>query len=67
MKRRSILALPFAGEKGADLLAAPGKLVAVTPAAVLAIGQGDAFGFAAVPAVFGHADFLHGGFMAEGW
>lgn len=61
------LAVPFAGEEGLCLIAAVAELGAVAPVGVGGIGQGDLGGIAAVPAIFGEADFLDGGFAGEGW
>ena len=58
-------AIPFAPEKFDDLRAALDEFGAVAPLGVFGIGEGDAFGVAGVPGVFGGLDFLHGGFFGE--
>src|SRR5438045_1888632 len=52
------LTLPFARQKGFDLSATLNELIAVSPAAVLRVRQGDAAGFSAVPGIFSHARLL---------
>src|ERR1700752_5362088 len=59
------LLCPFAGEKGLDRLASPEKFRAVAPAAVLGIGERNAFGIARIPGVFRHARLLRGGLSCE--
>jgi hypothetical protein len=60
-----VFLLPFAGEEGDDRGAALEKFRAVTPAAVLGIGQRHALGIARIPGVLGHAGLLGGGFSCE--
>src|SRR3954471_12891998 len=58
--------LPFASQKGDDRLASPKEFGAVTPTAVLRIGQRHLDGIARIPGVFRHARLLRGGFAGEG-
>src|SRR5688572_19933633 len=51
------LFLPLALQEGDDRAAAGEELRAVAPAAVVAIGKGDALGVPRVPGVLRHADF----------
>src|SRR6266568_730112 len=60
-----VLPRPFAGEERNDRGAAFEKFGAVTPAAVLGIGQRHAFGVARIPGVLGHAGLLRGGLSGE--
>src|ERR1700722_13387470 len=60
-----MLPRPFAGEKRHDRGAAFEEFGAIAPAAVLGIGQRDAFGIAQVPGIFGHPGLLGGGFSGE--
>src|SRR4029077_8657295 len=66
---QSILMLlrPFAPEERDDGGAAFEELGAITPAAVLGIGERDPFGIARIPGVFRHAGLLGGGLSGEGW
>ena len=61
------LAAPFSGEEFDDLFAAVDELGAVSPFAVYRVGEGNLFGIAGVPSVFGFAYFLGGGFAGEWW
>src|SRR4029077_854799 len=60
-------ALPFAGQKGDDLLTADDVLIAVSPVRVHGVGQADLFGVAGVPGVFGGLDLLLRGVEREWW
>src|SRR5258706_131847 len=59
------LALPFAGQKRLDRIAAFNELGAISPAAVGCVGKRHAFGIARVPGVLRHARFLSCGFGGE--
>ncbi len=61
------LAGPLLGEEGDDLVVAGEEGGAIAPATVGRVGEGDFVGVAGVPAVFGFADLLDGGFEGEGW
>src|SRR5258705_4185865 len=59
------LAAPFSGEELDDFLAAVDELGSVSPLAVYRVGEGDLFGIAGVPSIFGFANFRGGGFAGE--
>src|SRR3954469_2518922 len=61
-----VLLRPFAGEEFDDRLAALEELGAVTPAAVLGVGQRHLDRIARIPGVFRHARLLGGSFAGEG-
>src|SRR5438034_959599 len=61
-----VLLRPFAGEEGDDRLASFNEFGAVTPAAVLGIGERHPHRIARIPGVFRHARLLGGGFAGEG-
>src|ERR687887_1457401 len=61
-----VLLRPFAGEKFDDRRAAFKEFGAVTPAAVLGIGERYPHRVARIPGVFRHARLLRGGFAGEG-
>ncbi|MNH39856.1 hypothetical protein D3C79_1010840 [compost metagenome] len=58
--------VPLACQKGLHLGPATGELDAVTPHRIGRVGKRHLGGVAAVPAVFGEADFFDGGFAVEG-
>src|SRR5258708_18795195 len=58
-------AAPFSGEELDDFFATVDELGAISPLAVYRVGEGDLFGIAGVPSVFGFAYFLGGGFAGE--
>src|SRR5258708_2718327 len=59
------LALPFAGQKRLDRIAAFNELGAISPAAVGCVGKGHAFRIARVPGVLRHARLLSCGLGSE--
>src|SRR4029079_12222228 len=61
-----MLLRPFAGEECDDRFAALKEFGAVTPAAILGIGQRHPDRIARIPGVFRHARLLGGGFAGEG-
>src|SRR5215216_148061 len=61
-----VLLRPFAGEKFDDRLAPLEEFGAVTPAAVLGIGQRHPHWIARIPGIFRHERLLGGGFAGEG-
>src|SRR6185312_5027464 len=56
---------PFALEESHDRRAAFNDFRAIAPAAVLGVGERDAFGIAGIPGVLRHAGFLGGGLFRE--
>src|SRR4029453_19208646 len=61
-----MLLRPFAGKEFDDRIASFKEFGAVTPAAVLGIGQRNPHRIARIPGVFRHARLLGGGFAGEG-
>lgn len=57
-----LFVFPLAREELDDGCAALEEFRAVAPAAVLGVRKRNSLWVAAVPSVFGHADFLSGGF-----
>src|SRR5271155_1398042 len=65
-----LLLRPFAREKRDDRRPALKNLGAITPTAVLGIGERDAFGIARIPGILRHARLLRGSLAGErrqGW
>src|SRR6516162_5495120 len=60
------LGRPFALEEGYDRGPTLEKFRSVAPAAVLGIGERDAFGVARIPGIFRHASLLGGGLPGKG-
>ena len=57
---------PLALQKGANGLATLENFGPIAPKTVCGVGQGDAIGVAAIPSVFGHADFGDRNFLRKG-